>query len=62
MLACSKAPKASALGQPIWIGWAGGCEGIQDGGGEANVYLWLINVNVWQNASQYCTVIICQLK
>ena len=33
MLACSKAPKASALGQPIWIGWGGGCEGIQDGGG-----------------------------
>ena len=26
------------------------------------VYLWLIHVNVWQKLSQYCKVIILQLK
>ena len=26
------------------------------------VYLWLIHVDVWQKTSQYCKVIIFQLK
>ena len=27
-----------------------------------HVYLWLIHVDVWQNPSQYCKVIILQFK
>ena len=27
-----------------------------------DVYLWLIHVDVWQKSSQYCKVIILQLK
>jgi len=26
------------------------------------VYLWLINVDIWQKPTQYCKVIILQLK
>ena len=26
------------------------------------VYLWMIHVNVWQKATQYCKAIILQLK
>ena len=37
-----------------------------EGGGfrmeEMHVYLWLIHSDVWQNPSQYCKVIILQLK
>ena len=41
----------------------------QDGGVEArfkregvNVYLWLIDVVVWQKPTQYCKAVILQLK
>ena len=27
-----------------------------------DVYLWLIHVDVWQESSQYCKIIILQLK
>ena len=30
--------------------------------GEPHVYLWLIHVDVWQKPTQYCKVIIFQLK
>ena len=42
-----------------WDGEAGG-KGVQDGG--THVHLWLIHVDVWQKPSQYCKVIILQLK
>ena len=29
---------------------------------ETHVYLWLILVDIWQKPSQYCKVIILQLK
>ena len=29
---------------------------------ETYVYLWLIHVDIWQKPSQYCKVIILQLK
>ena len=59
--AWSRAIKTSALGQPRGLGWGGGGEkGIRDG--ETAVYLWLINADVWQKPSQYCKVIILQLK
>ena len=36
---------------------------VQDGGGGGtHVYLWLIHVDVWKKPSQYCKVIILQLK
>ena len=56
--ACSRAPKASALGQPRGMGWGGGWEGVQDGG--SHVYLCLIHAGVWQKPSQY--IIIPQVK
>ena len=38
----------------------------REGGGfrmeETHVYLWPIHTDVWQNPSQYCKVIILQLK
>jgi len=34
--------------------------GLRIGG--TPVYLWLIHVDVWQKPSQYCKVIILQLK
>ena len=49
-------------------GWemGGGC-GVQGVGGVFReegtyVYLWLIHVDVWQRPTQYCKVIILQLK
>ena len=43
-------------------GWGGewGGRRVQDWG--THVHLWLIHVDVWQNPSQYCKVIILQLK
>ena len=43
-------------------GWDGeaGEWGVQDGG--TQVHPWLIHVNVWQKAPQYCKVIGLQLK
>ena len=32
------------------------------GGWRGHVYLWPIHVDVWQKSSQYCKVIILQLK
>ena len=43
-----------------WDGEGGG-RGLQDGG-TTYVYLWLTHVDVWQKPSQYCKVIILQLK
>ena len=43
-------------------GWSGeeGGMGVQDGG--THMHLWLIHVDVQQKQSQYCKVIIFQLK
>jgi len=43
-------------------GWGGGEDGsgLQVGG--TRVQPWLIHVEVWQKPSQYCKVIILQLK
>ena len=43
-------------------GWGGKGSGrkILDGG--THVHLWLIHVDVWQKAPQYCKVISLQLK
>ena len=48
------------------------CDNLKVWGGEGgervfrregtHVYLWLIHVDVWQKLSQYCKVIILQLK
>ena len=43
-----------------WDGEGGG-RGAQDGGG-AHIYMWLVQVNVWQKLPQYCKVISLQLK
>ena len=60
--AWSRALKAGALGQPRGMGWEGKWKGSlekQDGG---HTCPWLIHVEVWQKSSQYCKVIILQLK
>ena len=43
-------------------GWCGERSGrwVQDGG--THVPLWVVHVDVWQKQSQYCKVIIFQLK
>ena len=46
--------------KPEAWGREGGEWGIQDGG--THVHPWLIHVDVWQKPSQYCKVIILQLK
>jgi len=38
----------------------GGGRDIQEGG--ADVYLWLIHVDIWQKPTQFCKEIILQLK
>ena len=38
----------------------GGGQRVQDG--RTHVHPWLIHVDVWQKPSQYCKVIILQLK
>ena len=42
-----------------WDGMGGG-EEVQEGG--TYVYPWLIHVDIWQKPTQYCKVIIPQLK
>ena len=42
------------------VGGEEGGSGVQYGG--THVYLWPIHVDVWQNPSQHCKVIILQLK
>ena len=56
----SRTTKASALGQPRAIGCGGRWEKFQDQG--TRVYLWLIHDDVLQKQSQYCKIIIRQLK
>ena len=46
--------------KPEGWGGEGGAKRIQDGG--THVHLWLIHVDVWHKPSQYCKVIILQLK
>ena len=41
-------------------GEEGSGRGVQDGG--THMYPWLIHVDAWQKPSQYCRVIILQLK
>ena len=43
-------------------GWGGegGGRGVQDR--VTRVHLWLIHVDVWQKPSQYCKLIVLQLK
>ena len=52
--------KTGALGPPGGIGWEGGRREAQDEG--IHVHLWLIHVDIWQKPSQFCKVIILQLK
>ena len=35
---------------------------VQDEGDTYHMYPWLIHVDVWQETSQYCELIILQLK
>ena len=58
--AWDRALRAGALGQPWGIGWRGRWEGGSGWG--THVHPWLIHVNVWQKALQYCKVISLQLK
>ena len=51
--------RAGALGRPRGIGWRGRQEGGLGWGIPVNP--WLIHVNVWQKALQYCKVISLQL-
>ena len=53
-------PKQVPWDNPEGQGEEGGERGVQDGG--THVYLWQIHVDVWQNPSQDCEVIILQLK
>ena len=43
-------------------GWGGEGGGKQASGWGTHVRPWLIHVDVWQKPSQYCKVIIVQLK
>ena len=43
------------------VGWDGRWEGGSTGMGQY-IQLWLIRVDVWQKLTQYCKVIILQLK
>ena len=56
----SRVPKVGALGQPRGTGWGGRWHRFSMGG--THVYPWLIHVDVWQKPSQYCKVIILQVK
>ena len=51
--------RAGALGRPRGMGWGGRQEGGSGWGTDVNP--WLIHVNVWQKALQYCKVISHQL-
>ena len=42
-----------------WDGVGGGREAARE---QTYVYLWLIHIDVWQNPTQYCKVIILQFK
>ena len=50
----------SKLTLPEGLDGEGGRRVVQDGG--THVHPWLIHVDVWQKSSQYCKVIIFQLK
>ena len=50
---CSVTTRMDGVGREVEVG-------VQEGG--AHLYLWLIHVDVWQRPSQYCKVIILQLK
>ena len=48
-----------------WDGEGGGRGGGGCGwgaGGDIGIYLWLIDVDVWQTPTQYCKAIILQFK
>ena len=65
MTSASSMHEAGHLKLVLWDnpegrGGEGGGRRVQDGG--THVYLWLVHVNVWQKPSQYCKVIIFQLK
>ena len=53
-------PKLVLWDNPEGWGGEGAWRGIQDGG--TRVHPWLIHVNACQKSSQYCKVIILQLK
>ena len=57
----SRAPKAGTLGQPREIGWGG----LWEAGSECGGHMYTCGrfmLDVWQKPSQYCQVIILQLK
>ena len=47
--------------QPIGVGWSGRWGG-RFKRGWTYVYLWMIHIDVWKKPTQYCKVIILQLK
>ena len=51
--------RAGALGRPRGMGWRGRWEGGSGWGTHVNP--WMIHVNIWQKALQYCKVISLQL-
>ena len=53
----SQGTQTGALYQPRGVGWGGRFK--REG---TYVYLWLIHADVWQKSTQYCRVIILQLK
>ena len=56
--------KSSTLGQPRGGRWSGRWKGGSRRRGHMSIYLYLllIHVAVWQKSTQYCKVIILQLK
>ena len=52
--------KSDLWDNPEGWGWEGDGREVQDG--ETHVHPWLIHVDIWQKPSQYCKVIILQLK
>ena len=52
---CSGTTQRDGVGREVVVGAI-----FQDGG--THVHLWLIHVDIWQKPSQYCKVIILQLK
>ena len=65
-MTCASSMHKAGLSKPmLWdnpegCGGKEGGRGVQDGG--THEHLWLIHVAIWQKRSQYCKVIILQLK
>ena len=65
MTSASSIHEAGHSKMVLWDNQEGWVGNKVEGGfrmGGAHVHLWLTHVNVWQKPSQYCKVIILQLK